>query len=90
MLKQDFEVGLQIFETTVVKNELLTYPKLVRTLDGRITQKEISPSLDRLYDMGIIEDSFEHVDDEWMKIFHATEHGELFLKAIYDECVENN
>lgn len=90
MLKEDFGVGLQIFETTVVENEFMTYPKLVRTLDGRISKKEISPSLDRLFDMGIIDIKFEHINDEWTNVIYATEHGRMFLKAVYDECVENN
>jgi DNA-binding PadR family transcriptional regulator len=87
LLKDDFRVLLQIYDTTVVKKGWMTYYELWWTLDGRINEHKINKALDRLSDMGILDSKYEKIGNKWASIFFITDEGMKFTEDMYNKCI---
>lgn len=85
---QNWNVGLQIFETTKVEEKRLTYRNLAKILYGRLTKHELDESIDMLTDEFMIEPKIEKVDDKYVYTIHLTDSGFNFFKKLYRRVVD--
>jgi len=84
VLSNDFQVCTKIYEFNK-KGEDIWFSKLVKALNGSISQSTISKSIDRLSDRGMIEGDWKKVDgSRWTRTFKITGEFEGFVKGLYD------
>lgn len=84
-LAVEFEVGLQILDS-----KSLTFSKLVKILDGRISRNKISVALDRLSDLGLIKESWEQdkEDKTWGRQIMLTSEGKPLMQEVYKAVIK--
>lgn len=80
------------------KGELITFSKLVKVLDGRLTRNAISTALDSLDDTGIIKWKYKTVFRRkvfrkksravTVKAIELTKTGENFAEIIYNKVIK--
>ena len=84
VLSNDFVVCRTIYEFSEIKGEKVWYSKLTKILDGSISPATISRSLDKLFDLGMIDGNWEKVDAHWARTFKITGEVKGFIKSIYE------
>ena len=81
------KVLIQIYDLSS-KQETVTFAKLVKILNGRITRNTISTALDSLNDLGLIKWENKIVSKIVVIEIELTEIGEDFAKKIYDKVIK--
>lgn len=59
------------------------FSKLVRTLEKDASRATISKSIDKLFDLGMIDGNWEKVDGKWTRTFTITGEARDFIKKMY-------
>lgn len=87
VLSNDFLVCTKIYEFNS-KDEKIWFSKLVKTLNGTMSQSTISKCIDRLFDRGMIDGTWEKVEDRWTRTFNITGEFKGFVQGLYDATEE--
>ena len=88
VLSNDFQVCTKIYEFNK-NSEDIWYSKLVKVMNGSMSQSTISKSLDRLFDRGMIDGDWKKVDgNRWTRTFKITDEFEGFIKGLYEVTEE--
>lgn len=83
VLSKDFQVCLKIYEFNH-KGEDIWFSKLVREMEGMSAQSTISKSLDRLFDLGMIDGEWTTVDGRWTRTLKVTGEFTGFVDSLYN------
>lgn len=89
LLSKDLEVALEVYESDKEKDEKIYLSKLVEQLKGRVSRATISKSLDRLFDLGILNAQWEKSEGKWVRVFYVTGEATEFLKDMYNAVKED-
>ena len=65
------------------KNEKIWFSKLVKLLDKDVSRGTISKSIDKLFDLGMIDGQWEKVDGKWTRTFTVTGETKSFIRNIF-------
>lgn len=88
LFTNDLEVVLQIFDTSNKRGEDVSFSKLVKILNGRISRNRTSQALDRLFDDGILAADFRKVNGKWARVYQITGEAEGLLDNIFTRVVK--
>lgn len=84
LLSPDLKVSCKIYEYSNVKEGEIWFSKLVKVLDGDVSKVTISKSLDRLYDLGIIDGEWKKVEKRWIRTFKIAGEALDFIRDVYN------
>jgi DNA-binding transcriptional ArsR family regulator len=84
VLSNDFQVCVEIYDYSNVKKEKIWFSKLVKVMSGDLSSSTISKSIDRLFDLGMIDGDWEKVEGRWTRTFRISGEAEGFVKSLYD------
>jgi len=73
-----------IYEFDKVRKERIWFSKLVRVLDADASKATISRTIDKLFDLGIIDGKWEKVEGKWTRVLSVTGEAEDSVKGIYE------
>jgi len=83
VLSNDFLVCTKIYEFNK-NSEDIWFSKLVKAMNGSLSQSTISKSIDRLFDRGMMDGDWKKVDgNRWTRTFTITGEFEGFIKGLY-------
>lgn len=85
LLKDDFRVMLQVFDTSNKNKGHMTLSKLFKIFDGRIDREVVSQSIDRLFDEGILSAKYEKMNNKWVRIYFIAGEAEGFVESVYQK-----
>ena len=89
VLSNDFLVCVKIYEYNEEKKEKIWFSKLVDVMRGELSQSTISKCLDRLFDLGMIDGTWESVDGRWTRTLKVTGESMGFVGDLYRATKEN-
>lgn len=81
-------VLIKIYDLTVLKNERVTFVKLSRSLEGKLTQKQVCEMTDELLTKKIIKDIWGKPAEKWIRWFEISEEYIPDVKML--NCQEGN
>lgn len=91
LLSPDLKVCSVIYEFSKVRKEKIWFNKIVRVLDNDVSRSTVSKSLDKLFDLGIIDGNWEKVNGrKWTRVFKIAGEANDFVKNIYDNTERPN
>ena len=82
VLSPDLKVACKIYECETKKEEIW-FSKLVDALEGDVSRTTISKSIDKLFDLGIIDGEWKKVKTRWYRVFKIAGEASVFIKNIY-------
>ncbi len=83
VLSNDLKICSVIYEYEHVKHEKIWFSKLVGILEGEISRATVSKTLDKLFDLGMIDGTWEKVEGKWTRVFRVTGEAEELIRTIY-------
>ena len=84
ILSNEMIVGLEILKSQQA-NERIYFSKLVEKLEGRISRNTISKSLDKLFDLGMVNAKWTKSNGNWIRELIISGESKKFFKDLYDE-----
>lgn len=84
ILSKDLRICVAIYEHNL-KNEPVWFSRLVTELEADVSRSTISKSIDKLFDLGIIDGNWEKVDGKWTRVFKIAGEAEDLVKKLYEE-----
>ena len=84
LLSKDMIVAAEIYKYNVEEKPIF-FSKLVSSLEGEVSRATISKSVDRLFDLGIVDGSWEKIDSKWTRVFKVSGEASSLIKAVYEE-----
>jgi len=87
-LKAGALVALQIYEWANIKKEIVYYGKLLDSFDGRIPDKEVSKSIDFLFDICMIDAEYENVNRKWVRSIKINLDYLPYMEELYKKVSE--
>ncbi len=66
------------------KKEGIYFTKLVEELKDYMSRSTVSKTLNKLFDLGIIDGNWEKVNDKWTRTFKIAGEAEYIIDKIYD------
>jgi len=91
ILSKDLIVAMEIYkysDNKTGREEPIFFSKLVVNLEGKVSRSTISKSIDRLFDLGIIDGSWEKVDSRWTRVFKISGEASSLIGALYESQIE--
>ena len=83
ILSNDLKVCYVIYDCQKNRKKIW-FSKLVEVLANDVSRATISKSLDKLFDLGMIDGNWEKVDGKWTRVFKIAGEAEDLVKAIYE------
>jgi len=83
VLSNDFLVCVKIYEYNEERKERIWFSKLVDVMKGELSQSTISKCLDRLFDLGMIDGTWESIDGRWTRTLKITGESMGFVGDLY-------
>lgn len=83
VLSNDLKICTVVYEYDRVKGEKVWFSKLVKILEGDMSRVTISKSLDKLFDLGMVDGNWEKVEGKWTRTFTVAGESEDLIKNIY-------
>lgn len=83
VLSYDLKICSVIYEYEHEKHEKVWFSKLVDVLEGEMSRATVSKTIDKLFDLGIIDGTWEKVDGKWTRVFKIAGEAEDFIRTIY-------
>ena len=74
-----------IYRINIIKKEPIWFSKLVKVFDGDLTKGQVSRSLDRLYDLGLINMEYQKLGDVWTLTITVSSESERFAREMNDK-----
>lgn len=65
------------------RKEGVYFTKLVDELKNDMSRSTVSKTLNKLFDLGIIDGTWEKVDDKWIRVFRIAGEAEDLINKIY-------
>ena len=85
-----FAVGIQLYGFQI-KDIPCHFSKIVKTLDGRIKQNEISKALDYLTDHGMLDELWKQTDEGlFYRAIELSSVGYEFMKDVHNQAIERD
>ncbi len=85
ILSNDLKICVSIYEHDKVLGDKTWLSKLVRELEGEMSRMTISKTLDKLFDLGIIDGHWERTEGKWTRVFQIAGESEDFVRGIYEK-----
>ena len=82
LLSPELKVCYVIYEFTNLKGKRIWFNKIVKILENEISRSSVSKSLDKLFDLGIIDGKWELADGKWSRSFNIAGEANEFVKSI--------
>ena len=82
VLSTDLKVCYVIYESEQRKDKIW-FSKLVQILEKDVSRGTISKSLDKLFDLGMIDGQWEKADGKWTRTFTITGEAKDFIRNVY-------
>ena len=83
ILSNDLKICHVVYEYNQ-RTEKIWFSKLVEELEGVVSKVTISKSIDRLFDLGVINGSWEKVEGKWTRVISIAGEAESFVKNVYE------
>ncbi len=83
VLSNDLKVCSVIYEYTNVKGDKVWLSKLEKIMSKDMSRVTLSKSLDKLFDLGMIDGKWEDVDGRWVRVFRVAGEAEDLIKSVY-------
>jgi len=64
------------------RKEEIWFSKLIELLDGKISKREISETIDKLYDLGFIDAEWKKVDEKWTRVFSIAPQAKDLIDSV--------
>jgi DNA-binding transcriptional ArsR family regulator len=81
MLSLDLKICMKIYELERRK-EKVWLGKLVRILSNDASKVTISKTVDRLFDLGIVDGKWEEVEGKWTRVLTVAGEAEGFVRSV--------
>ena len=81
MLSLDLKICMKIYDLER-KKEKVWLGKLVRILSNDASKVTISKTVDRLFDLGIVDGKWEEVEGKWTRVLTVAGEAEGFIKSV--------
>ena len=82
VLSLDMKICTLIYEMDEVRDEKVWLSKLVRMLEGEAVRATVSKTVDRLFDLGIVDGEWEKVDGKWTRVLRIAGEAHEFVEAV--------
>lgn len=83
LLSVDLKICYRIFEADKITKEKIWLGKLVKLLKKDSSRATISKTVDRLFDLGIIDGQWQKVDGKWTRTLKITGEAEDLIRSVY-------
>ena len=71
-----------IYRINDIEKKPIWFTELVKRLDGILSKSEISKSLDKLEDLGLIETGYNKVGNRWTNTICVSDEAKTFAKEM--------
>ena len=83
ILSNDLKVAVEIYKSE--HEEKPTYfSELAKRMEGDVSRMSISNSVDKLFDLGMINAKWEKRNGRWVRQFYISGEAEEFIRALYE------
>lgn len=83
VLSNDLKICSVIYQYQHEKNEKVWFSKLVDLLADDMSRTTVSKTVDKLFDLGMIDGTWEKVDGKWTRTFKIAGEAEDLIRTIY-------
>ncbi|MCK5260545.1 MAG: hypothetical protein KAJ44_00015 [Thermoplasmatales archaeon] len=84
LLSPELKACSVIYEFTQIKKEKIWFNKIVKILEKDVSRSTISKSLDKLFDLGVIDGNWKKAEGKWTRVFNISGEAKDFVKSIYN------
>lgn len=75
----------KIYDVNIVKKEPVWFTKLVESLKDILSRGQVSRSLDKLYDLGLINMQYQKFDNTWTCTITVSSIAKAFAREMYEK-----
>ena len=83
MLSTDLKVCYYIYKFNDIEGKKIWFSKLVETFNDA-SRSTISKSIDKLFDLGMIDGKWEKAEGKWTRVFKISGEAKDFVKTMYE------